>query len=154
MAQRCHWGRSPDLCRKVTSASAGADAAILDGPQSATPPLRAPSAHAPVDTAMPRSSRSDPSNPSGSKRWWPWVGLTLLWLPNRTPELNPMDTLWGQAKDVVSANRQYETIEEHVRRFLEHLEGLSGRETLHTAGVLSDDFWLKEALSKNFCRPA
>lgn len=81
-------------------------------------------------------------------------GLTLLWLPNRTPELNPMDTLWGQAKDVVSANRQYETIEEHVRRFLEHLEGLTGRETLHTAGVLSDDFWLKEALSKNFCRLA
>lgn len=81
-------------------------------------------------------------------------GLTLLWLPNRTPELNPMDTLWGQAKDVVSANRQYETIEEHVSRFLEYLESLSDRETLHTAGVLSDEFWLKGTLSKNFCQPA
>jgi hypothetical protein len=81
-------------------------------------------------------------------------GLTLLWLPNRTPELNPMDTLWGQAKDVVSANRQYETIEDHVRRFLEYLESLSGRKILHTAGVFSDKFWLKETLSKDFCQPA
>jgi hypothetical protein len=81
-------------------------------------------------------------------------GMTLLWLPNRAPELNPMDTLWGRAKDVVSANKQYETVEEHVRRFLEYLESLSGRETLHTAGVLSDEFWLSATLSKNFCRPA
>ena len=81
-------------------------------------------------------------------------GVTLLWLPNRAPELNPMDTLWGQAKDVVSANDQYETIEEHVRRFLEYIESLSGQETLHTAGVLSDGFWLKAVLSKNFCQPA
>jgi hypothetical protein len=81
-------------------------------------------------------------------------GMTLLWLPNRAPELNPMDTLWGQGKDVVSANKQYETIEEHVERFLEFVEGLSGQETLHTAGALSDDFWLKATLSKKFCLPA
>ena len=81
-------------------------------------------------------------------------GMTLLWLPNRAPELNPMDTLWGQGKDVVSANKQYGTIEEHVDRFLEFVGGLSGREALHTAGVLSDDFWLKAVLSKKFCQPA
>jgi DDE superfamily endonuclease len=77
-------------------------------------------------------------------------GTTLLWLPKRSPELNPMDTLWGQAKDAVSANKQYETIEEQVDRFLRHLNGLSGREALHTAGVLSDDFWLRGVLSKKF----
>jgi hypothetical protein len=78
-------------------------------------------------------------------------GMTLLWLPNRSPELNPMDTLWGQGKDVVSANKQYHSIEEHVERFLAFLHGLSGPEALHTAGVLSDDFWLKATLSKKFC---
>jgi hypothetical protein len=81
-------------------------------------------------------------------------GMTLLWLPNRAPELNPMDTLWCQGKDVVSANKQYATIEEHVDRFLNFVEGLSGQEALHTAGVLADDFWLKGPLSKKFCLPA
>ncbi len=75
-------------------------------------------------------------------------GMTLLWLPKRLPKLNPMDTLWGQGKDVVSANKQYATIDEHVERFLDHLRSLSNREALHTSGVLSKRFWLKGALSK------
>src|SRR5207237_363710 len=61
------------------------------------------------------------------------AGMTLLWLPKRSPKLNPMDTLWGQAKEVVSANKQYGTIEEHVERFLNHLQGMSNLEALHTA---------------------
>jgi hypothetical protein len=81
-------------------------------------------------------------------------GMTLLWLPVRSPELNPMDTLWGQGKDVVAANRQYETIDDQVDRFLDFLSGMSGPEALHTSGVLSEDFWLRSALSKNFCGPA
>ena len=75
-------------------------------------------------------------------------GMTLLWLPNRAPKLNPMETLWGQAKDVISANQQYATIEEHVDHFLDHLESLTNREALHTSGVLSGKFWLKGVLSK------
>jgi hypothetical protein len=81
-------------------------------------------------------------------------GMTLLWLPKRSPELNPMDTLWGQAKDAVSANTQYRTIEEHVDRFLDYLAGLPNDEALHASGALSQGFWLKRALSKNFCGPA
>jgi DDE superfamily endonuclease len=81
-------------------------------------------------------------------------GMTLLWLPKRAPELNPMDTLWGQGKDVVAANKQYATIDDQVDRFLNHLLSMSGREALHTSGVLSDDFWLKAVLSKDFCGPA
>jgi hypothetical protein len=75
-------------------------------------------------------------------------GMTLLWLPKRSPKLNPMDTLWGQGKDVISANKQYATIGEQVDRFLDHLWGLSDREALHTSGVLSKKFWLKGVLSK------
>ena len=81
-------------------------------------------------------------------------GMTLLWLPKRCPELNPMDTLWGQGKDVIAANKQYATIDEQVDRFLTHLKNLSGHEALHTSGVLSDDFWLRATLSKKFCGPA
>jgi DDE superfamily endonuclease len=75
-------------------------------------------------------------------------GMTLLWLPKRSPELNPMDTLWGQGKDVISVNKQYATIDEQVARFLRHLGSLSNQEALHTSGVLSKSFWLKRALSK------
>jgi transposase len=82
------------------------------------------------------------------------AGMTLLWLPHRSPELNPLDTLWGQAKDAVSANKQYGSIDEHMDRFLDFLNSLSDDEALHTSGVLSEDFWLKQALSKNFCGPA
>lgn len=81
------------------------------------------------------------------------VGIRLLWLPVRAPELNPMDTLWGQAKDIVSANKQYASIDEQVDLFISYLYGLSNMDTLRTSGVLSKRFWLNHALSKNFCLP-
>lgn len=49
------------------------------------------------------------------------LGIECIWLPKRAPELNPMDALWGQAKDVVSANRQYADIEDQTRRFIGYL---------------------------------
>ncbi len=81
-------------------------------------------------------------------------GMTLLWLPHRAPKLNPMDTLWGQGKDVISASKQYGTIEEQVERFRTHLQAMSNWQALHTAGVLSKRFWLREALSNLACGPA
>ncbi len=97
----------------------------------------------------------DPSHTArGSVRLAERFDVEPLWLPKRVPELNPMDTLWGQAKDVVSVNKQYATIEEQVDRFLTHLRGLSNQEALHTSGVLSKKFWLRGALSKLFCGPA
>lgn len=75
------------------------------------------------------------------------AGVTLLWLPARSPELNPLDTLWGQAKDAISANKQY-PIDEQVTRFLGYLRGLSDQDALRTSGVLSENFWLRDALSK------
>jgi hypothetical protein len=97
----------------------------------------------------------DPSHTAkGSVRLADSLGIELLWLPKRAPELNPMDTLWGQAKDVISADWQYATIGEQVQRFLAYLNSLSNQEALHTSGALSPDFWLKRALSKHFCVPA
>jgi len=68
--------------------------------------------------------------------------------------LNPMETLWGQGKDEISANKQYATIGEQVDRFLGFLSGLTDHEALHTAGVFSKRFWLRRTLSKTFCGPA
>jgi len=97
----------------------------------------------------------DPSHTAkGSAKLAGAFGIDLLWLPKRCPELNPMDTLWGQGKDVISADKQYATIEEQVDRFLAFLEGLWNQEALHTSGVLSADFWLKRVLSNKFCGPA
>lgn len=82
------------------------------------------------------------------------LSIKLIWLPKRSPKLNALDTLWGQGKDVVSANKQYVPIDEQVHRFLAYLEGLSPHEVLHTSGVLSPHYWLRFALSKDFCGPA
>ena len=81
-------------------------------------------------------------------------GMTLLWLPKRSPKLNPMEPLWGKGKDVISANQQYAGIQEQVDRFLRHLRGWSNQEALHKSGVLSKNFWLRGVLSKAFCGSA
>jgi len=62
--------------------------------------------------------------------------VELIGLPKRAPQLNPMDTLWGQGKDVISASKQDASIDERVSRFVKHLQGLSDWEALQTSGVL------------------
>lgn len=74
--------------------------------------------------------------------------IRLLWLPARSPELNPMDTLWGQAKDAVCVNTQYVTIDQQADAFMTHVSGWSNRDALRTSGVLSEHFWLKRVMSK------
>jgi transposase len=72
--------------------------------------------------------------------------VKLLWLPKRSPELNPMERLWGHAKSIVSANMQYPTIDEHALTFLEYLLTLTPHEALQASGILSHRFWLKSVL--------
>jgi hypothetical protein len=89
----------------------------------------------------------DPSHTAkGSVELARWFGIELLWLPKRSPKLNPMDTLWGRGKDVISADKQYATLDEQVGRFIGYLESLSAGEALHTAGVCSGGFWLRSVL--------
>lgn len=82
------------------------------------------------------------------------LGIRLLWLPVRAPELNPMDTLWGQGKDAICANKQFTSIDKQVAAFIDHVSGLSNRMALRTSGVLSKHFWLRRVLEKNFCSHA
>jgi transposase len=78
-----------------------------------------------------------------SRRLARLLGIQLIWLPVRCPELNALDHLWRHGKEHVCANRQYGSIEEQVHHFLHYLEGLSVEETLRKAGVSSEDYWLR-----------
>lgn len=81
------------------------------------------------------------------------LNIRLLWLPKRSPELNPIDHLWRAPKEKISANRQDCTIEQAVDRFVRYLHRLTPRVALRKAGVLSPHFWLRAALSKLFLGP-
>jgi DDE superfamily endonuclease len=71
------------------------------------------------------------------------LGIELLWLPKRSPHLNPMDHLWRHGKEVLSANHQYASIDTQVDWFIAYLDGLSASEALRKAGIFAKDFWLK-----------
>jgi hypothetical protein len=71
------------------------------------------------------------------------LGIELLWLPKRSPHLNPMDHLWRHGKQVMSANHQDASIDAQVEQFIGYLSGLSVYEALKKAGIFSKDFWLK-----------
>jgi DDE superfamily endonuclease len=71
------------------------------------------------------------------------LGIRLVWLPKRCPELNGMDHLWGHGKDHMCANKQYETIDGAVERFIGYLKGLPNAEALRQAGIVSKDYWLR-----------
>ena len=71
------------------------------------------------------------------------LGIDLIFLPYRAPELNPIETLWGKAKDIVCANRQYEDIEDQADQFIAYLLDLSLNEALQKTGLLHPErFWL------------
>jgi hypothetical protein len=72
--------------------------------------------------------------------------IEMIWLPKRCPELNGMDHLWGHGKDHRSANKQYGTIEDQASDFVAYLQGLSNQDALRQAGILSDDFWLRDVV--------
>jgi len=74
------------------------------------------------------------------------LGIKLIFLPKRSPHLNPMDHLWRDGKQKVCANRQYPTVEVEVDRFIEHILGLTPGDALRKAGVLSKEFWLRNLL--------
>jgi transposase len=74
------------------------------------------------------------------------LGISLVWLPKQCPELHPVDHLWKEAKRTVAANLQYENIDDEARRAQRWLMGLSPREALRKAGILSQNFWLKAFL--------
>lgn len=74
--------------------------------------------------------------------------IKLLSLPKRSPELNPMESLWRHAKQAVCANRQYHDLLDELMTLLRYLDQMSDVEALHKAGILSPSFWLRDVRSK------
>lgn len=74
------------------------------------------------------------------------LGIVLVWLPKQCSELNAVDHLWKELKRLIAANRQFRTIEEEAEHAERWLLGLTPRETLRKAGVLSGNCWLKDFL--------
>ncbi|MFO0579723.1 MAG: IS630 family transposase [Polyangia bacterium] len=74
------------------------------------------------------------------------LGIELLFLPTRSPHLNPADHLWRAAKQHVCANRQDQTLDSLMQAVVYYLAQLSPEQVLRKAGVLSRRFWLRRAV--------
>lgn len=73
--------------------------------------------------------------------------IELRWLPTACPELNVMDCLWRHVRDDVLANEPTPKLDATVTRAIDYLDNLTPHQRLTKAGVLSDDFWLKNVRS-------
>src|SRR6202012_6027627 len=74
------------------------------------------------------------------------LGIDLLWLPKRCPELNPMDHLWRSVKAHACANRRDANFDLTVSRVLRYARRLRPAAALVKAGTRSAHFWLRRAL--------
>lgn len=74
------------------------------------------------------------------------LNIVLIWLPKQCPELNAMDHLWKELRADISANYQYQDINEHAVFAELYTLTLSNQQALKRAGILSEEFWLKSFL--------
>lgn len=74
------------------------------------------------------------------------LDIHFIWLPKQCSELNAMDQLWKELKGMVSANYQFSSIEEHVNYAEGWLLGLTNKEALCKASILSKNFWLRNVV--------
>jgi transposase len=72
--------------------------------------------------------------------------IEFLWLPKQCSELNAMDQLWKELKRLIAANRQFRTVDQGAGYAEQWFLDLSPRQALRKAGVLSENFWLKDFL--------
>jgi transposase len=71
------------------------------------------------------------------------AGVTVAWLPFRSPELNPCEDLWRHLKRLIAANRVYPTVDELADRAMAWFTGLTAEQTRCLAGFRSSKFaWL------------
>lgn len=71
------------------------------------------------------------------------TGITIVFLPFRSPELMPLEELWRGLKATVAANRCYPSLEELVTRAVAWLDDMSETDRLRRCGFESSKFdWL------------
>ncbi len=84
------------------------------------------------------------------------LGIILLFLPKRSPHLNPVDHLWRAVKKDICANHQHENLEDQLHQVVNYLYALPPREVLTKAGICSPAFWvgcIRQPVCKNFFGP-
>ncbi len=71
------------------------------------------------------------------------LGITLAFLPFRSPELMPLEDLWRGLKQTVAANRGYPSLAELTDRAVDWLTAMSQEDRLRRCGFQSSKFdWL------------
>ena len=71
------------------------------------------------------------------------VGITLAFLPFRSPELMPLEDLWRGLKQTVAANRCYPSLDELTARAIDWLSAMSNEDRRRRCGLHSSKFdWL------------
>jgi len=71
------------------------------------------------------------------------VGVTIAWLPFRSPELNPCEDLWRLMKGAVAANSPPADLDARAAQAVAWLGALAPEERLRRSGLLSSKFqWL------------
>jgi transposase len=71
------------------------------------------------------------------------AGITVAFLPFRSPELMPLEDLWRGLKQTVAANRCYASLDELTERALAWLDGMSDAERRRRCGLQTSKFqWL------------
>lgn len=64
--------------------------------------------------------------------------ILLLYLPDRRPDLNPVEKIWHGLKDAVSANRSFANLETLLRFIEAFFKALTPSQALQLAGVRND----------------
>ena len=71
------------------------------------------------------------------------AGIQVVFLPFRSPELNPCEDLWRGLKQEIAANRAYPSVDDLAARAVLWLDGMTGEERLRRCGLRSSKFdWL------------
>jgi transposase len=71
------------------------------------------------------------------------AGITIAFLPFRSPELMPLEDLWRGLKTTVAANRCYPSLAELAERAVAWLDDMSAEDRLHRCGFYTSKFdWL------------
>ena len=124
-----------ELVRVVRERGRGADSAAL---------MEALAAHCP--TGAPHLlvwDNAPPHHTHAARDAAQAAGITIGWLPFRSPELNPCEEVWREMKRVVAANRAYATVDELAERAVGWLDDHTPQEILRIAGLRSSKFdWL------------
>lgn len=71
------------------------------------------------------------------------AGITVTFLPFRSPELMPLEELWRALKGEIAANRAYPTVDELAARAVDWLDAMTDEERRRRCGLASSKFdWL------------